>query len=239
MIGLGLLLLGLIMGGVGLWLLKQSGSGWRIGRVLSAAPQVSLEEAAAHARSAEPGYVRIHGRIDSDEEFPSEEDQPLVFRRRQQQRRAGSEWQTFDDQRLAVRFRLVERGQRIDIETEDLGDGLVVVPRLSIGVAGDLSEEAATAPLPVMARDTPVRLRIDQVSAIEHATATGVPREVDGVVTLGSGHGRPLILTTLDPDEAMRVLASDKRTSLLVASGLLVFAPIVAVLGIIVTVATR
>ena len=40
------------------------------------------------------------------------------------------------------------------------------------------------------------------------------------------------MLTNLDVDEAMRVLAADRRTSLLVASGLLVASPILVVLGL-------
>ena len=241
MIGLVLVVIGIALGAGGLWLLRRSGSGWRIGRVLAAAPQVSLTEALAIAHRGEVGYVRIHGRIDSDDEFPSDEDQPLFFRRRRLQRQAnGSDWQTFDDERLAVPFRLVERGERVDIEHEDLGDGLVVVPRLSTGVASDLTAAASSAALPDLPADTPVRLRIEQVSAIEHATAAGVPREREsGGVVLASGLGRPLILTTLHPDEAMRVLASDHRTGLLVASGLLVVAPITVVIGVVVAIIVR
>ncbi len=45
--------------------------------------------------------------------------------------------------------------------------------------------------------------------------------------------GRPLVLTILDTDEAMRVLASDRRTSLLLASGLLAGAPILIFIGLV------
>jgi hypothetical protein len=78
-----------------------------------------------------------------------------------------------------------------------------------------------------------VRLRIDQISAVEHATAAGVPTLArDGSTLLTAGMGRPLLLTTLDPDEAMRVLASDQRRVLLSALGLLVAAPIVVIVGV-------
>ena len=131
---------------------------------------------------------------------------------------------------------LVEGGGRFFVR-HALGDGLVVVPRLAVGLASDLTPEAATSPLPVLAPDTPVRLRIDQVSTVDHATAAGVPRlTADGAVMLGAGMGRPLILTTLDPDEAMRVLASEQRTRLLLGSGLLVTAPIVGIVGIVVAI---
>jgi hypothetical protein len=206
-----------------------------VGRLLAAAPERTLAEAAAIATAGEETYLRLHGRVDSDEEFPSENGQPLVYRRRRLQRGRGrSAWETFDDERLAVPFRLSEKGERVGIDTEALGDGLVVVPRESVGVAADVTEEAVTGTLPRMDPDTPVRLRIEQVSTIDHIIAAGVPRlGVDGSVVLGPGLGRPLVLTTLDVDEAMRVLAGGRRTELLVASGLLIAAPLVVGLGLI------
>ena len=79
-----------------------------------------------------------------------------------------------------------------------------------------------------------MRLRIEQVSSVEHATASGVPTlSADGDVVLGPGLGRPLLLTTLEVDEAMRVLASDQRNGLLLTSGLLVATPIVILVGLI------
>ena len=142
-IGLLLILLGLIAGVVGWLLLRRSGTAWRVGRLLAAAPHRSLAEAAAVAASGELAYVRVHGRIDSDEEFPDEDGKPLVFRRRRLQQRTRSGWHTFNDERLAVPFRLSEHGERIEIDTEALGDGLVVVPRESEGVAADVTADPA------------------------------------------------------------------------------------------------
>jgi hypothetical protein len=235
MIGLVLIAAGAATGILGAILLRRSGPGWRVGRLLAAAPQRSLADAAAIAAAGEPAYIRLHGRIDSDEEFPNEDGKPLVFRRRRLQRRTGRErWQTFDDERLAVPFRLAEQGDRVAIDSEALGDGLVVVPRESVGVAADLREDAVSGALPPLPPDTPVRLRIEQISTIDHATAAGVPViGHDGSVRLGAGLGRPLVLTTLELDEAMRVLASGRRGELLLAAGLLVSAPLVLLLGLV------
>jgi hypothetical protein len=53
-----------------------------------------------------------------------------------------------------------------------------------------------------------VRVLVEQVSSIEHATVLGVPTPgPDGLPRMTAGLGRPLVLTTLDRDEAMRVLA--------------------------------
>ena len=234
-IGPGLVLLGLVCGLAGYILLRRSGSGWRVGRLLAGAPARTLTAAAAMARSDEPAFVRLHGRVDSDEEFPGDDGKPIVYRRRRLQHRTGrSGWVTFDDERLAVPFGLSEKGDRVAIETEALGDGLVVVPRESEGVAGDLTPESVSGELPSLDPATPVRLRIEQVSAVDHATAAGVPRLADdGTVVLGPGLGRPLVLSTLDQDEAMRILAGDRRTQLLVATGLLVATPLIIGVGLI------
>ena len=235
MIGPSLVLAGLVAALLGWLLLRRSGGGWRVGRLLAAAPQHSLAEAADIAARGDVAYIRLHGRIDSDEEFPGDDGKPLVFRRRRLQQRTGrSDWQTFDDERLAVPFGLTERGQHVVIDSEALGDGLVVVPRESVGIAADLTADAVAGSLPSLAPQTPVRLRIEQVSAVDHATAAGVPALApDGSVILGPGLGRPLLLTTLELDEAMRVLASERRRELLAAAGLLASAPVLLLLGLI------
>ena len=239
MTGLLIIALGLLAGLVGYLLLRRSGTGWRVGRLLAGAPERTLAQAATLAVGGDPGYIRIHGRIDSDEEFPGDDGKPIVYRRRRLQRDRGrSGWETFDDQRLAVPFRLSEKGEGVGIETEALGDGLVVVPRESEGVAGDLTPDAVSETLPEMSPDTPVRLRIEQISAVDHAIAAGVPRMSEGgSVVLGPGLGRPLVLTTLDLDEAMRLLAGGRRTELLVATGLLVATPVIIVIGLIALIA--
>ncbi len=57
-----------------------------------------------------------------------------------------------------------------------------------------------------------VRLLIEQLSSVEHATVLGVPvATADGRVALTAGTGRPLVICTLEQDEAMRVLAGGGR----------------------------
>jgi hypothetical protein len=240
-----LLVVGLILGGLGLVLLRSSGRGWRLGRLLAAAPQRSIEEAIAIAERGEGAYVRLHGRIDSEEEFPGDDAKPLVFRRRRLQRRlqrslGREDWLTFDDERVAVPFSLTDRGSRVGVELEALGDGLVVVPRLSTGVAAELPAMLDGRPLPAMAADAPVRLRVEQVSTTDHGTACGVPRRMaSGETVLGPGLGRPLILTTLEIDDAMRLLGSEQRRRLMVATGMLAATPIVLLVGVVAVVIGR
>ena len=207
-------------------LLRRSGTGWRVGRLLAAAPRRTLTEAVAMAERGDGAYVRIEGRVASDEEFPDEHDNPLVFRRRRIQRGDGRSWQTIGDERDAVPFWLEERGVRVGIDVDAIGDGLVVVPRLAEGHASELDAQVAPE-LASLPADTPLRLRIEQVSAVEHAWACGVVETTpDGSVRMTAGLGRPLVLTPLEPAAAMRVLASESRSSVLVATALMVTAAV-------------
>lgn len=235
MIGLIVLVLGLLSGLGGFLLLRTAGPGWRVGRLLAAAPRRTLAEAVDLATGDDEAYVRVHGRIDSDEEFPDADGQPLVYRRRRLQQRSSRDgWATFHEQREAVPFGLREGGQRLVIDADSLGDGLVVVARESEGVAADLTEENVGGPVPELASDAPVRLRIERISVVDHATAAGVPRlGADGEVALGPGLGRPLVLSTLEQDEAMRVLAKGQQGRLQLALGLLLAGPFVVVAGLL------
>jgi len=206
----------------GVLLLRRAGTAWRVGRLLSAAPVATLDDAIALARGGDQRYVRVHGRIASNEEFPDENDRPLVYRRQRLQVQDGRTWNDLSDDRLAVPFGIEDRQSFLGIDVDALGEGLIVVPRVATGTAGELppgTPSGAVAPPP----DALIRLRIDQVSAVEHASAAGVPTlGISGEPLLTSGAGRPLILTTLEPAAAMRVLASGQRGRMVLAAALLV-----------------
>jgi hypothetical protein len=113
-----------------------------------------------------------------------------------------------------VPFEVREGLDAIAVDDAALDTGLVVIVRESEGSAADIADRLpAGVPL-----DAPARLRIEQVSAVEHATVVGVP-VVDGLgtPTLTAGLGRPLILTTLERPEAMRILAGGESGRSLIA----------------------
>lgn len=221
MIGLILAAVGGVSVMAGGLLLTRGGPGYRIGRTLSAAPELTLEEVAAAAAAKDGRYIRTRGRIASDEEFPDENDRPLVYRRQRLQTGGGGRWTDVDDDRVAVPFGLEARGAFVALDVDALGEALVVVPRVAEGVARDLPP-AYAARVPDLAPGIPIRLRIDQLSAVEQATAAGVPDVgPDGQVRLTAGQGRPLIVTPLEPAAAMRVLASERRGVVKLAAALL------------------
>jgi hypothetical protein len=222
MTGALLALVGALVVVLGAVLLNRGGPGYRIGRTLAVAPELSLDEVAAVAARGEPRYVRTRGRVASDEEFPDENDRPLVYRRQRLQTGGTGRWADIDDDRVAVPFGLEAKGTFLALDVDALGEGLVVVPRVAEGVARDLPPAYAER-VPGLAPEAAIRLRIDQLSAVEQTTAAGVPgMGPDGQPRLSAGLGRPLIVTPLEPDAAMRVLAAERRGAVRTAAALLV-----------------
>ena len=196
--------IGVALLAVGFAILRTFGPRYRVGRLLAATPTVSVAEARALA-DGPPRYVAIRGRIDAVDEFEDDAHRPLVLRRARIQLRDGRDWRTVHEHAQVVDFSVREELDAVDIDHRVLDVGLVVTPREAVGSARDVEDRVPDdTPL-----DTPTRLRVEQVSSVEHAIVCGVPtRTATGEgVAMTAGLGRPLILTTLEPAEAMRILA--------------------------------
>ena len=237
MIPIVLLLAAIACGATAFLLLRSLGMRYRVGRLLAAAPSVDVEEARALA-AGEPRYIKVTGRISSDEEFPDENDRPLVFRRKRVQvSTSRGRWWTIADEREAVPFGLQARTAFIAIDIDALDEGLVAIPRESAGRYSDLPAELTAVVDDAPAPEAPARLLIEQLSAVEHATACGTPVMRDGQPIITAGAGRPLIVTTLEAPAAMRLLAGANRSRvvsaalLLAAAGFLVCGSVVAAIG--------
>jgi hypothetical protein len=218
--------LGVLALGAALAILQSFGPRYRVGRLLATVAVVSVAEAVRLATSGETRYVRIDGRINSEAEFEDADHRPLVLRRTTLQQRTGTDgWTTFETSVEAVPFVIREGLDELGVDVDALTEGLIVVPRESVGVAADIGDRAPAGLDPA----TPVRVRIETVSSVEHGIVLGVPaRAADGRIVIGPGLGRPLVLTTLEPDEAMRVLTggasgrSRLAVACLVAAGVLI-----------------
>lgn len=212
---------GLVALGGCLLVLRSFGSGYRVGRLLAGTSAVTIETAERYATDGRPRYVRVDGRIDSPDDFPDENDRPLVYRRRRLETWRDGRWTTVDEDVQAVPFEIREGLGALAVDIEELGaepDALVVLPRESVGTAADASDRVP----PGTSLTTPVRYRVEQVSAVEHASVLGVPqRRADGSIAMTAGLGRPLILSTLDATEAMQLLAGGRRGRPIVAMALL------------------
>jgi hypothetical protein len=193
----------------------------RVGRLLAVAPKVSIAEAVRIAHAGETRYVRVDGRLDSTEEFEDDAHRPLVVRRTTIEWRpadATGPWTPIDSSLEEVPFTIREGLDEIAVDGSALAEGLVVVPREWTGTIADLGERAPADAPP----DGSARVVIEHASTVEHATVLGVPRRTGSSVSIGPGLGRPLILTTLESDEAMRVLTGGAAGRARLAFGFLV-----------------
>jgi hypothetical protein len=211
-VGAGLLLLA-----AGWLVVRSMGPGARVGRLLAATRIIPITEARRLAAAGSVRYVGVRGRIDAEETFEDEHHKPLVFRRSRIEARDGSGWRTLTDNREAVAFEVAEGLDRIRVDGDALGEGLAVIVRESEGTAGEIPDHVP-AELPP---DTPVRLQVEHVSSVEHAIVLGVPGlDATGEPILRPGLGRPIVLTTLEPAEAMRLLAGGRRQRAISATSL-------------------
>lgn len=183
--------------------LRSLGPAWQVGRLLGSAPMVSVAEAVRLATSGAGQYVGVTGRIDSAAEFEDAEERPLVLRRTRLQSRLRRAWSTFEESLEVVPFEIREGLDGIAVDGAAIGPGLVVVPRHSVGVVGDFGDRAPDS----LPDDAAAQAVIEQVSSVEHAIVLGrAALDADGRPMITAGRGRPLILTTLERAEAMRVL---------------------------------
>ncbi len=221
-----LLVAGLLVLAIGFAIRPSLGARYRVGLLLSAAPVMSIAEARTLA-GGPPRYVQVAGRIDSEMDFEDDAHRPLVFRRTRLQLRDGPRWVDLEDRRERVPFEVRDGLDSIAVDDEDLDDGLVVVVRESEGTAADVADRIPAGTDPA----TPVRLRIEQISSVEHAIVAGVPRlDEAGTARMSPGLGRPLVLATMDRSDAMRVLAEGRRfPPILLAVTLIAGAALVAV----------
>jgi len=204
---------------VGTLLLRTYGPRVRVGRLLAVTPSVGIGEARGLAIAGARRYVRVLGRLDADEEFADENERPLVFRRRRLETRRGRGWHLLDERLEAVPFRVGEGLEEIDVDAAALDVGLVTLVRESQGTAAEAGEPLEPHVRAGLAPNAAVRLRIEQLSSVEHATVLGVPvMTPDGRVAITAGTGRPLVVCTLERDEAMRVLAEGGRARPLAAA---------------------
>ena len=173
-----------------------------MGRLLAATPSVTVAEAVALA-AGPPRYVAVRGRIDAEDDFEDDAHRPLVLRRTRLELRDGRAWTTVDEHARPSRSRSTRASTRSPSTTTPSTPG-------SSSCRASRSAPPPTSSIacpPGRRRDRPLRLRVEQVSSVEHAIVLGVPvAEPDGSRAADRRLGRPLVLTTLEHDEAMRVL---------------------------------
>ena len=178
-------------------------------------------------------YLAVSGNIDAAEAFEDESRRPLVYRRERVLIADGATWREIERVVRSVPFVISDGEHALAIDAAQLGDGLVVIERQWDGSVAELAaahrdyqnpESAAlVAQLATTAPTAGARVILEQISTLDRGTAAGLLR--GGALTAG-GAGQPLVLTTLDRREALRILGSGQRASL--AAGLLTLLLLIA-----------
>ncbi len=222
----------------GVLVLRTYGPSYRVGRLLASTPEVSVAEAREPRRrpaALRPGQRpdrrrgRVRGRRAPAAGLPPDA-APGASRWR-----AGSRSRTAGSA-SSSRSATASRGSSSTTRPSTAGSSSCRANRSAPPPTSPIASRRARHPM------TPVRLRIEQVSSIEHAIVLGVPGlDEAGEPRLSAGLGRPLVLTTLEPDEAMRLLTDGESRRPLVAAaclaaglGLVVIGGIAAVIGAVV-----
>lgn len=204
---------------IGLALSRRTDARTRAGQLLAGLSPLSPTEAlklAALRGDAAP-YLAIKGSIDAPEIFEDEHHRPLVYRRERVSIADDVGWRVIDIAERSLPFVISDPSSSISIATADLSDGLVVVERRWEGSVADLHaagreyQRPETAALvAALAASDPTRgarVGLEQISNLDRATAAG--QLVNG--ELRAGVGRPLVVTTLERDEALRLLGTEGR----------------------------
>jgi hypothetical protein len=203
----------------GLLLSRRTDVRTRAGQLLAGLSPISPTEALrlVALRGESAPYLAIKGSIDAPEIFEDEHHRPLVYRRERVSIADERGWRVIDDAVRSLPFVISDASSAITIATVDLADGLVVVERrwegsvAELHAAGREYQSADTAALvAALAASDPsrqARVGLEQISNLDRATAAG--QLVDG--ELRAGAGRPLVVTTLDRAEALRLLGGEER----------------------------
>lgn len=212
-------LIGAALVAMGLLLSRRTDVRTRAGQLLAGLSPISPTEAlklAALRGNAAP-YLAIKGSIDAPEIFEDEHHRPLVYRRERVSIADESGWRVIDVAVRSLPFVVSDPSNSIRIATADLADGLVVVERRWEGSVAELhaanreyqSPETSALVAAIAASDPTrgARVGLEQISNLDRATAAG--QLIDG--ELRAGAGRPLVVTTLERAEALRLLGTEGR----------------------------
>jgi len=242
-------LIGAALIALGLLLSRRTDVRTRAGQLLAGLSPITPTEALrlAALRGESSPYLAIKGSIDAPEIFEDEHHRPLVYRRERVSIADEGGWRVIDTAERSLPFVISDPSSAIRISTDDLADGLVVVERRWEGSVAELhaagreyqSAETAALVAAIAASDPSrqARVGLEQISNLDRATAAG--QLVDG--ELRAGAGRPLVVTTLERAEALRLLGAEGRgrlASSTVALALLALGLLLLIGGIALTLAS-
>ena len=212
----GLLLLAVLSAAGGLVAIRRSGAEQAIARRLAGARHVRLAELFSRP-DLPPRPVRIAGRIRCQDPIVNARGERLVARHRDVQVQLhGGEWRSIERIRESRGFELWDHGGSLPVDPSEAAEPLVVIPHVWRGGTTDLQDPPHLAAVARLGGGPlPARSITRTISGVERLLLlASVVRDEAGAIWLRPPAGG-YVISTLELDEAMRLLGGPRRRLLL------------------------
>jgi hypothetical protein len=231
-----LLTLGVALAALGLAAIRFSGAESRIAGRLAGARQLRVGDLLGDIRLPDRP-VRVAGRIRCQDPILTDRDERLVaYHRDVQVKVPGSGWRSIERIRETRGFELWDHDGSLPMDPALAAEPLVVIPHVWRGTSAELTNEAhraALARLGVEGGAWPARSVTRILSVVEHLLVlAAVERTPDGGVTLSPPPGG-YVISGLELDDAMRLLAGSRRSLMLAGYAALTTGGLMTAIGII------
>jgi len=220
----------------GLLAIRLSGAQTRIARRLAGAHEMRVGDL-IDAPALPARAVRVSGRIRCPDPILTSRDERLVALHRDVQvHPPGGDWRSIERIRETRGFELWDHDGSLPVDPAEAAEPLVAIPHVWRGTTGaleDLSHLSAIERLGAPAgAEWPAQSIARMVSVVDRLLILAeVDRGVDGVARLRPPAGG-YIISTLELDDAMRLLGGRRRELLLLGAGMILLG-VVAVLAAI------
>ena len=216
----------------GLFAIRISGAQTGIARRLAGAREMRvgdlIDAAALPARA-----VRVLGRIRCPDPIQTSRDERLVALHRDVQvRPPGGDWRSIERIRETRGFELWDHNGSLQLDPADAAEPLVAIPHVWRGTTGALEDPSHRSAIERLGAhgdvEWPAQSVTRMVSVVDRLLVLAeVDRDVDGGARLRPPAGG-YIISTLELDDAMRLLGGRRRELLLLGAGMVLLGVVAA-----------
>lgn len=236
-------LVALVAGGLaiagGAWLIRTSGARTGMGRRLAAAPTIPLAElnqlATANALPTEP--IRIEGRVRCANPIETPEgDRLAVLHRDVDVAMPDGRWRTIEHERDARSIDLWERASSVRLDLSNAAEPLITIPHVWEGIPDELPASYRPAVERLVSESGPptaARATTREISLVDQLIVLAIARrDAGGGLELAPPDGG-FVVSTVDLDVAMRLLAGPRRSRMLTGYALSALGAVAVVVGLV------
>ena len=231
-----LLLVGAVLVGGGLLLVRSSGSRIGMARRLAGAAQFRVGDLLdLELLPARP--VRVVGRIRCPDPLVTRDDERLVALHRDVEVRLGDgRWRTVERLRETRGFELYDHDGSLPLDIAAAAEPLIAIPHVWRGDAGELVDESHRASVERLQREGlrpgAARSVTRGVSVVDRLLVLAHPeRDASGSIALRPPKGG-FVISTLDVPDAMRLLGGPRRAWMLAGAAAIGLGVVLALVGV-------